>query len=108
MNHALANSVGVLIAAIAIILGGVWYGGQLDAQIKENSGNIERISKENKEGFAELKEAITKLQEKNTNTDLAVLQTKVQHLEEQLKNHDHNGTYAQKEHDHPHTHEEPK
>lgn len=108
MNHALANSVGVLIAAIAIILGGVWYGGQLDAQIKENSGNIERISKENKEGFAELKEAITKLQEKNTNTDLAVLQTKVQHLEEQLKSHDHNGTYAQKEHDHPHTHEEPK
>ena len=100
MNHALANSVGVLIAAVAIILGGVWYGGQLDAQIKENTSSIERISKENKEGFAKLEAAITKLEEKNTNTDLAVLQTKVEHLEEQLKNHDHNGTYAQKKHEH--------
>ena len=100
MNHALANSVGVLIAAGLAVIGGIWYGGQLDAQIKDNTASIERISNENKEGFAKLEEAITKLQEKNTNTDLAVLQTKVEHLEEQLKNHDHNGTYAQKKHEH--------
>ena len=106
-KHPLMNSIGAIVGAIAIIAAGIWQFGQRDAMIGEqgraiesNTAAISKIEKGQKEGFDKIEAALKELRESQTNEDIAVLKTKLEHIEEQLKNHDHNGTYSTKDHVH--------
>ena len=109
-KHPLMNSIGAIVGAIAIIATGIWQFGQRDAMIGEqgraienNAATIAKIEQGQKEGFSKIEVAIQQLRDSEANKEIAVLKVELKNLESKLeeeKDHDHNGVYALRDHQH--------